>query len=265
MKIIVIDDEIKDLQYFLNEVFKIKNIEYKFFDDNREDILDYALSSNLDAAFIDINMPSTNGFLLAKELIKINSRLLIVFITGYNYNKNDIEAELLPNFIGFLYKPYSHFDLNNILTIIESTKPIMHVKMFDTFDCFINSNIVEFSSKKSKELFALLLVYNGKTLEMNDAIANLWGDRRLEKSKSLYRDAVWRLRKTLKKYNFNCVIFHRARLILIKDNIQCDYWDYLIKDTNSYNNEFLKNYDWSIEYLAQLDLIKNKRKTNSKN
>ena len=39
MKIIVIDDEIKDLQYFLNEVFKIKNIEYKFFDDNREDRL----------------------------------------------------------------------------------------------------------------------------------------------------------------------------------------------------------------------------------
>ncbi len=132
--------------------------------------------------------------------------------------------------------------------------------MFGTFECFIYHQIVLFSSTKSKELFALLLTYHGKSLSMSDAISQLWPDKDIEKSKILYRDAVWRLRRALKDISFNCVTFSKALLILNTKNISCDYWDYLANKNNDYNGEFLKSYDWSIIYQDNLDEIKERRK-----
>lgn len=67
--------------------------------------------------------------------------------------------------------------------------------MFNTFDCFLNSKVINFLSYKSKELFALLLAYNEKILEMNEAISQLWPNKDIDKSKKLYRNAGWRLKK----------------------------------------------------------------------
>lgn len=47
----------------------------------------------------------------------------------------------------------------------------------------LNDRIVRFSSNKSMELFALLLVYKGKNLSMSDAITQLWPDYDLDKAK----------------------------------------------------------------------------------
>ena len=90
---------------------------------------------------------------------------------------------------------------------------------------------------------------------MTDAISQLWPDHELEKAKKLYRDAVWRLRKTLRDVGFNCVTFGRANLTLIKDNIRCDMWDYVEGDRLLYNGEYLKNYEWSLIYQTVLDAL----------
>ena len=141
-----------------------------------------------------------------------------------------------------------------LLEIADRTRQ-MTVKTFGSFDCFIDSRVVRFSSYKSKELFALIVAYNGKTLTMNDAISQIWPDTDVEKSKKLYRDAVWRLRKTLSELNFDCVDFRRACLILNKSNICCDFWDYIARKNKYYSGEFMKNYDWSISYLPYLDSL----------
>lgn len=94
---------------------------------------------------------------------------------------------------------------------------------------------------------------------MSDAITQLWPDYDLDKAKILYRDAVWRLRKTLKDIGFNCVLFFRGSLGLRKENIQCDFWDYLEGKNNDFHGDFLKSFDWSIEYLGMLEDISDKR------
>lgn len=133
--------------------------------------------------------------------------------------------------------------------------------MFDTFDCYINNERILFSSSKAKELFALLLVYRERGLTMYDAISQLWPDHDLEKSKKLYRDAVWRLHKTLKEIDFECVVSNRGELSLISKNIDCDYWNFLDgKDLTVFKGEFLKSYDWNIYYLSHLEEIQQTRK-----
>ena len=256
MNIIIVDDEISSLQTFLTEIIDIKDIEYKFFYDNKDNIISYVKDNKIKSAFLDINMPNINGIDLACELIKIDPNFKIVFVTGLNTTKNDLPSEIVNNVLGFIYKPYDYNDIKHYINIIGNTLVKLEVTMFNSFDCFINGNVVNFSSSKSKELFALLLTYDGKILEMNDAISQLWPDKDIEKSKKLYRDAVWRLRKTLDEIKFNCVTFKRGELILNKNNIECDYWDYLKGNKSKYNELFCKSYDWAIDYSIALEKIK---------
>ena len=195
MKIIVVDDEMSALHAFLNEIIEEQGVEYKFYRDDIAAVCKYTAENAVDAAFLDINMPKMNGIELAEKLIKISPALKLVFITGLSVTESDLPENVRQHTAGFLYKPYDMSRLLMLMSLIKDKRRVLKAEMFDTFDCFVDGNKVNFSSSKSKELFALLLAYNGKTLTMGDAIAHLWPDGEADKSKILYRDAVWRLRK----------------------------------------------------------------------
>ena len=92
----------------------------------------------------------------------------------------------------------------------------------------LNGKPIEFKSTKSKELLALLVAYNGSTLTMGDAIAHLWPDKDVELAKKLYRDAVWRLRKTLKDSGIGDIVeFQKAKTYIKKEGIKCDYCSFI--------------------------------------
>ena len=257
MKIIVVDDEISALYAFLHEIIRETEIEYKFFYDDLGAIDLYVSENVIDAAFVDINMPNVNGIALAERLIEISPSLKLVFITGLSVKEEDLPERIREHTVGFLYKPYQASKLSLLISLIKDKKRILRAEMFNSFDCYVDGKKVRFSSSKSKELFALLLAYNGKTLTMSDAIAHLWPDGALDKSKILYRDAVWRLRKTLEGIGIDCVEWRRAMLaVKKKDLISCDYWDYLQTGKANYYGEFCKLYDWSVFYLAELDALK---------
>lgn len=259
MKIVVVDDEMSALYAFLNEIIEEQGVEYKFYRDDGPSVCKYFSENAVDAAFLDINMPKINGINLASKLIEISPALKLVFMTGLSVTESDLPDAVRKHTVGFLYKPYTVPALLRLMSLIKEKKRVLKAEMFDTFDCFVDGQKVKFSSAKSKELFALLLTYNGKTLTMGDAIAHLWPDGDADKSKILYRDAVWRLRKTLEQIDVNCVEWRRAVLSLDKSCISCDYWDYLYTGKGNYSGEFCKLYEWSVDYLAQLDSIKKGR------
>lgn len=260
INIIVVDDEVSALHEFLNQIITYKEVNYHFFKDNLDDISLYAKNNSINGAFLDINMPGINGIDLAKKLVKINKDIKIAFVTGLNTKKEDLPKEIINNVIDIVYKPYTINDINIALNKISNSVSILEVKMFGGFDCFINKRIVKFSSSKSKELFALLVVQNGKSLSMNTAITELWPDKDIEKSKKLYRDAVWRLRSTLNEIGFTGVTFSRATLSLNKENIKCDYYDFLSGKQKIVNEEFLTSYEWSIPYELEISYINEKRR-----
>lgn len=259
MKIVVVDDEMYALQSFLNEIIDC-GVEYKFFKDDENAVLDYVGKNTVDAVFSDIGMPSINGLELAEKLIALRHDIAIVFITGMPITMSDLNETVKANTLGFLYKPYNADKLAEFLNLIKKRTPILSVKMFDGFDCFVDGKLVIFSSAKAKELFALLIAYNGNSLSMTDAINHLWENSDAEKAKVLYRNAVFRLRKTLTDVGLDCINFGRALLTLDKTYIQCDYWDYLQSGEGAYRGEFCKSFDWSLEYLPELDRIAEKSK-----
>ncbi len=255
MKILVVDDEVNALHLFLDEVISDTEFEYKFLKDDEEAILNYVKNNQVIGAFLDIKMPNIYGPELAKKLIAINKDIRITFVTGLNFSFNSLPNEIKNNVLGIIYKPINSIELSNYLLKIANIKPVLKVRMFGHFDCFLNNSLVHFSSNKSKELFALLLALNGKSLTMEQAITNLWPDKDIDKAKILYRDAVWRLRSTLQEIGFECVNFQRALLTLNKENIECDYYDLLNGKDVFYNDEFLVPYEWSISFENEIDYL----------
>ena len=234
MKIIIVDDELHALQLFLSDLIGL-DMQYRFFKDDESAIMKYVVSEMPEAAFLDINMPGINGIELASKLIEARPSIKIVFTTGLNVSEKDLPPDIAGNTIGFIYKPYDSDKVHYFLSEIAHKVRKMNVKTFGSFDCFIDDRIVRFSSAKSKELFALLIAYNGKALTMNDAISQIWPDTGVD---------------------FECVNFKRACMVLNKDNIVCDMWDYVSGKSSDYSGEFMKNYDWSIIYLSYLDNLK---------
>jgi two-component system, LytTR family, response regulator len=256
MKVIVVDDEIASLSTFLSHLIDNSEVEYQFFQNNPKAAIAYAANNQVDGAFLDINMPEMNGVDLAKELIKKVPDIKIVFITGYTYDAEEIKSSLGANLLGFGYKPFDSTLINHFLQEIayQSKKPKVEAHTFGSFDLFVEGTPLRFSSAKSKELLALLVVYHGSELTMDDCIGHLWPEKDINLAKSLYRDAIWRLRKSLKEAGLLFLVnFARGSSRLVVDCVKCDYWAYLKKKDGSYHGSFLPGYDWSMEYQNELD------------
>ena len=129
------------------------------------------------------------------------------------------------------------------------------IRTFGGFDVFIDNIPVKFSSAKSKEFLALLVDKRGANLQLGEAAALLWPEKNAEQGKLLYRDAVWRLRLTLKEYHLaELVTFSRAQAAVNMNCAKCDYWSYADGlDRNGYAGSYMPNYDWSIDTQNMLD------------
>lgn len=251
MRIIAVDDEMESLSNFLIQIINDKRVEYKFFLKNPLDCVSYCQNNPVDAAFLDIRMPVINGIDLAEKLIKINQDIKIVFITGFTYDEDEIKDRLGDNLLGFCYKPFDSEKLNFYISkLLADGKREIEFKTFGPFDIFLNGRAIPFKSTKAKELLALLVAYNGSTLTMENAISHLWPDKDLELAKKLYRDAIWRLRKTLKDDGVGDIVdFGKAKTVLRIDGIKCDYWDALKQGKEIDTNSFMCEYDWASEFL----------------
>lgn len=261
MKLIIVDDEKSSLYNIIDAIMDDNKIEYKLFNKNLSQLIEYC-DNTIDAALIDINMPEFDGRELAQNLIEKNKDIQIVFITGYLDKKIDTIKEKYPNnILGLIYKPYEKIEILNYIDIIKNKNIPKNISfnMFGTFDVFVNDKLINFTCSKSKELLALLVVYNGRTVTKNKVIEHLWPGKEYSKADSLYRNTRYKLAETLKLYNIeNLVELSNAKLSLIpNDNIICDYWEILKtknrdipENDNVFNDNdiFLREYDWSIEY-----------------
>ena len=268
MKIIAVDDEMEALSNFLLQIINDKQIEYKFFLENPLDAIDYCEENAVDAAFLDIRMPIINGVDLAEKPIKINPSIKIIFITGFTYDEEEIQQRLGDNLLGFCYKPFDSDKLNfYVSSIAAKENRDIFLKCQGPFDLFVNGRAVGFKSTKAKELLALLTAYHGSTLTMSDAIYHLWPEKELDLAKKLYRDAVWRLRKTLKDNGVGDIVeFGKAKLLLRIAGVHSDYWDCIDGMNNAFESStFMTNYDWANEFVPQLNEAIEKKSNNNFN
>lgn len=115
-KAILVEDEYlarEELKYLISKYSTIEIIAE--FDDGLK-ALEYIQGQEVDIAFLDINVPSINGMLLAKSLYNSKCPPKIIFTTAYREHAAeafDIEA------FDYILKPYSEVRVQKTLQKIE--------------------------------------------------------------------------------------------------------------------------------------------------
>ncbi|WP_251552098.1 LytR/AlgR family response regulator transcription factor [Neobacillus muris] len=131
MRAIIVEDEIparEELEYLIEEYSEIEIT--NCFDDGL-DVLKFLQEHDTDAIFLDINIPSLDGMLLASTISKFTKRPYIVFTTAYK--EHAAQAFELEAF-DYILKPYDEKRIASVLVRLESAYKRDHLPAADLPD-----------------------------------------------------------------------------------------------------------------------------------
>lgn len=117
MKAIIVEDEFlaqQELSWLIRQHSQI-TIDATF--DDGLDALKYLQTHQPDVIFLDINIPSLDGMLLAQNISKFANKPLIVFITAYK--EHAVDAFELEAF-DYILKPYQEMRMVTLLRKLEN-------------------------------------------------------------------------------------------------------------------------------------------------
>ena len=134
----------------------------------------------------------------------------------------------------------------------------LEIHTFGRFDLFLNGHAIDFSSRKAKELLALLVARRGGIVEMELAVDLLWEEEPFsEQVKGRFRKAVTNLKNTLRDHGLLWMLHsERGRMYLETKGVSCDYYGLMegqIHAAEKFSDEFMAQYSWSEAFLPVLE------------
>ncbi|MEF3356095.1 LytTR family DNA-binding domain-containing protein [Paenibacillus sp. GYB006] len=146
MRAIIVEDEVlarQELRYLIETHSKIK-VEAEF--EDGLDALKFLQSQEVDVLFLDINIPSIDGVLLAHNISKFSVKPYIVFITAYK--EHAVEAFEVEAF-DYILKPYSESRITSMLAKLETAYigqrraiPEQHLPSITKVNLYKNEKII---------------------------------------------------------------------------------------------------------------------------
>jgi len=204
--------------------------------------------TQIDIAFLDIEMPVCDGMVLAKKFKNVNPLINVIFVTAYS--EYAVDAYKM-HASGYVTKPVNvrmiKDELEGLRYPVEfKAKNNLQVKCFGNFEVFSGGVPVKFSRSKSKELFAYLVDREGAAVNVNELNAILWE----EDKKSYFRNLVADIISTLRAVGAEDVFIKRRNECFIDPTkIDCDAYEYKKNNPNAiraYRGEYMAQYDWAI-------------------
>lgn len=253
MDIIALDDEELALNRLTKSISKVlpEAAVHTFM--SAEDALEFAKNTSCEIAFLDIQGMDIDGIALAKRLKAINTKMNIIFCTGYSAYAMDA-FEL--NASGYLLKPISEEKVRkaveNLRYEVNKIKnDDLYFRCFGSFEAFYNGKPIKFKREKTKELLAYLYNQKGAFCSNAEISCNIWED---DEHTSYLRQLKKDLIDTFKSLGLENIITKERNSICIDFNaIKSDYKDWLngdIEAINSYTGEFMVQYSWAEETNA---------------
>lgn len=259
MNVIAVDDELFALSD-LKEVLEncIPNTEIMGFL-KAEDAIEYARNNSVDIAFLDIEMNNMTGIQLAGQLIQINEKTNIIFVTGYS----EYALEAFSVYAsGYILKPATEKSvlaaLSNLRYPVKMTKKNVTVKTFSNFEVYVDGVPLHFPRAKSKELFAYLVHKNGTGCSLKELASAIYEDREYTSSlQHQLQTIIATMMKTLNNEGIGDIVIKRYNHLSVDTSkIDCDYYRFLNGDKeaiNSYTGEYMMNYSWGEFTIGYLD------------
>lgn len=252
MNILAVDDEYYALELMKRALEEVAFGSCVYLCRDVQSALEVAREHKIDVAFLDIHMPEKNGIELALDLKKLNSKINIVFATGFSeYMKEGIDLRMS----GYVMKPVTpeaiKIELENLRNPIEwNREKRLKILTFGNFDVFVDGNPLKFERKQSKEILAYLVDKRGTSATYPELAAMIWEDEEYDRTKQKNLQVyIASLVKTLNGVGINDLILRNRQGILVNTKIvDCDYYRFLQGDTqaiNSFMGQYMSAYSWA--------------------
>lgn len=230
MRTVLIDDEYYALQGLKMKLEEIGGVDVAGMFTSGRQALESIAEINPDIVFVDIELPGISGLELFRKLHDINSNIQIVFTTAFaQYAVSAFEL----NALDYLIKPV---EKNRIAKTIERMEEYMSKANLPNaseksvvINCFGKLSIVvdgtEITSnmrKKSEELLAFLLCYEGRFVAKERVMDALWPDMNREKAANNLYVAYYNLKKPELGCLSEFVESARGKMRIKAENIECD-------------------------------------------
>ncbi|MGB0391585.1 MAG: response regulator transcription factor [Salibacteraceae bacterium] len=194
-KLLVVEDD-PNLGTILAEYLRAKEYDVKLCVDGEEGF-DSFTKREYDLVISDVMMPKKDGFTMASEIRKINSKVPIIFLTAKSMKEDTIEGFKL-GADDYITKPFSMEELLlRINAILRRTKSEVledeNIKDLSvgkfTFNpnerTLINGEVSEKLTSKESQLLKLLAQNKNEVLEREFALKAIWGDDSYFNSRSM--------------------------------------------------------------------------------
>lgn len=237
MRVIVIDDEPLALESMVR-MLKRLDVEVAAAFQNPLEALKPDLWRDVEAAFVDIDMPGMNGLELASRLQTYDSALEVVFVTAYDQyavKAFDIAAA------DYLIKPVRSVRLEKTLERLRQSRrlppPPDTQKRLPVLGLMHDLGITDPKGKtaeipwrtsKAKELFAYLIHERDRAVSKEQLQDLLWPDLDTDKAMANLHTTVYQIRQTLKAVDLPIQIVYtggRYRIEPAGVRIDIDLWE----------------------------------------
>lgn len=214
------------------------------------------------ADFVLVDSQATDGVSAVKKLRASNSGAVVMVAL---HTAEQAVPYIKYNVDYFFLKPYANGDIAALIKralLLHSTQSKrVKIVTFGQFEVFIDGNPTNFGGKKVKELFALLVDKNGKTLKTEEAFSRLWeNDIYTHKNANKCRKLWGRLQAFLAEKGLSALINNEnGQKSLNCSLVDCDYFSFLSGDISAVNKfafSYMSDYSWAEYTLADLTEIK---------
>ncbi len=275
MDVVIIDDEpllLSTLKTKLEQVEQINNI-YTYTDPY--DALNNIEQDNPEAVFLDVEIEPINGIDLAEVIKNKFPRIKIVFVTSCKdyaiqaFDLNAVDYLIRPVYKERLYETISRIHKGCALEVEINSKASLIEKKHPQMVCFFNSMkflneekkeiSVQWRTRKTQELFALLVHHRGKKVRKDLLVEQLWPNHKWQNGMSLLYNSIYYLRRTLKDIGFNIEIKNEEyTYTLLMNDVHIDIQEWqdsidtlpeLTRDTYLHHKEVIHMYTG--DYLSE--------------
>ncbi|MCD8223402.1 MAG: response regulator [Clostridiales bacterium] len=220
--------------------------------------MDFAKKTEPSIAFLDIEMGTTDGITMAKQLKALWPEIHIIFVTSYEQYALDAFSI---HATGYLLKPVSREDIRRELTFIyreRKTSQRIQVKTFGGFDVYVDGKPLSFRRMKSKEFLAYLIDRRGSSVTLREAANILFEDGQYDLNRRKYMQTIYaELRSTLQNAGAETMLVKRHNSYAINtDTFDCDSYRFLAGDPiaiNNYRRDYMICYSWAEYSMGRLE------------
>ena len=221
--------------------------------------LAFVKQTPVDVAFLDIEMGSANGLVLAKQIKELCPQTHIIFVTGYEqYAVSAFQMHAT----GYLLKPVTREDIRRELTFLYADEKKgarrVRVQTFGGFEVFADGKPLLFKRAKAKDLLAYLVDRRGASVTNDTICVALWeNDTNMDARKGYLRVLLNELRGALRQAGAEAILDKSFNRLAIKPELlDCDFYRFLAGDpvaVNSYRYDYMPDYSWAEFSVSALE------------